>query len=102
MRSHQNLKLSNLKFKIVPVSINYERVFDESLLTAEIVSGEFENLSAFGLLQKLYTYPKHKLGKVFVKYDEPIDLDTYVEQNKTQFPRFSDMALKLTKDLTNY
>jgi len=64
------------------VSINYERVFDESLLASEIISGEFENLTAFGLFKKIFTMPKNKLGKVFVKYAEPIDLDSYVEQNK--------------------
>ena len=64
------------------MSINYERVFDESLLASEIVSGEFEDLTAFGLFKKIYTMPKNKLGKVFVRYAEPIDLDSYVEQNK--------------------
>ena len=63
----------------MPVSINYERIYDESLLAAEIVSGHFENLTAFGLIRSLSTMPKNKLGKVFIKYAEPIDLDTFVD-----------------------
>jgi glycerol-3-phosphate O-acyltransferase len=93
------LKVSSCKFKIVPVSINYERIFDESLLASEIISGEFENITALGLFKKIFTMPKNKLGKVFVKYADPIDLDSYVEENKSKYPRFNDMALKLTKDL---
>ena len=99
LRSHQNLKVSSCKFKIVPVSINYERIFDESLLASEIISGEFENITALGLFKKIFTMPKNKLGKVFIKYADPIDLDSYVEENKSNYPRFNDMALKLTKDL---
>lgn len=57
-------------------------MFDESLLASEIISGEFEDLSAIGLMRKLYSMPKNKLGKVFVKYGETIDLDEYVEKNK--------------------
>lgn len=84
------------------MSINYERIFDESLLAQETISGEFENITAFGLFKKLFSMPKNKLGKVFVKYADPIDLDSYVEQNRTKFPQFNDMALKLTKDLIIY
>lgn len=39
---------------------------------------------------------KGKLGKIFVKYAEPIDLNAYIE--KHQNPQ-EDLALKLTRDL---
>ena len=46
------------------------------------------------LLTNIYNYRSGKLGKVFVKYAEPINLNQYVEQNQGE-----NLALKLTRDL---
>jgi len=70
-------KFKSENFKIVPVSINYDRIFDEALLANEMVTGKFEDISMIELMKKIFYDPKNKLGKVFVKYSEPIDLREY-------------------------
>lgn len=48
-----------------------------------------------GLLKKIYDMRKGKLGKVFVKYGEPIDLSTYIEKHTGK----ESVSLSLTRDL---
>jgi glycerol-3-phosphate O-acyltransferase len=60
--------------KIVPVAMNYERIFDSKLLSNEMLSGELEDLHFIKLMRMIYNMPTNKLGNVYVKYSEPIDL----------------------------
>ena len=92
----------NLKFKIVPVSINYERLFDDNLLASEMISGKFRDISLFDLTKKITSLPPNKVGKVFIKYSEPIDLEHYLSQNKLETTNFNEVALKLTNDLYEF
>ena len=48
-----------------------------------------------GLLKKIYDMRQGKLGKVFVRYGEPIDLTTYIENHKSN----ESVSLSLTRDL---
>ena len=75
LRAHQNLKSHKYDIKIIPVSIIYERLFDANLLASEMISGQFGELNLFQLLNIIYQMPRNKLGNVYVKYSEPIDLD---------------------------
>ena len=92
----------NLKFKIVPVSINYERLFDDNLLASEMISGKFRDISLFDLTKKITSLPPNKVGKVFIKYSEPIDLEHYLSENKLETTNFNEVALKLTNDLYEF
>ena len=94
------MKVKNLNFKIVPVTINYDRIFDEALLAQEMVTGEFEDMSTFDVFKKIVNGPKNKLGKVFVKYSEPIDLKNYLEQNKKQ--SLNETAMQLTQHMYEF
>jgi glycerol-3-phosphate O-acyltransferase len=52
-------------------------------------------------MQKIITMPKGKLGKVFVKYCEPIDLNDYVADysRKNSKIDFEQLSMQLTNDL---
>lgn len=100
LRAYENLKVKNINIKIVPVSINYDRIFDEALLANEMVTGEFYDISFYELIKKICNDPKNKLGKVFVKYSDPIDLREYREVHKKK--SFNEMAMQLTQSLYEF
>jgi glycerol-3-phosphate O-acyltransferase len=74
--------MQKLKYniKIVPVCINYDRIFDSHYLANEMISGEFRHLNTAELMVRTVNKRKGKLGKIFVKYADPIDLNSYVEK----------------------
>lgn len=43
-----------------------------------MVSGKFSNTNMYDLTNYIFSMRKGKLGKVFVKYAEPIDLNDYI------------------------
>jgi glycerol-3-phosphate O-acyltransferase len=44
-----------------------------------MISGKFRHLNMPELMVRIYNKRKGKLGKIFVKYADPIDLNDYVE-----------------------
>ena len=78
LNSFHNLKKLKYDIKVVPVCINYDRLFEASYLANEMVSGKFSNTNMYDLTKYIFSMRKGKLGKVFVKYAEPIDLNEYV------------------------
>lgn len=75
--------LHKLKYdlKIVPVCINYDRIFDATYISEETLNGEFQpGTTLVNVVQKIFSMNPNKLGKVFVKYCEPIDVNQYLEQ----------------------
>ena len=68
LRSFENLKVRNYNIKIVPVSINYDRLFDSNLLVKEMLSGQFQDMNLYSFVRRIYNMPLNKLGKIFVKY----------------------------------
>jgi glycerol-3-phosphate O-acyltransferase len=83
--------------KIVPVSINYDRIFEASYLANEMISGKFQNLNLYELMRNISSQRRGKLGKIFVKYAEPIDLSDYLANSRDQ--SMEQVALNLTKEL---
>lgn len=79
VRAAKNTKYN---IKIVPISIMWDRIFDSTLFSHEVLSGKFEELTMYKLMRKIYEMPAGKVGKVYVKYSEPIDMTTYLEANK--------------------
>ena len=76
--------------------INYDRLFEESYLANEMVSGKFSNTNMYDLTKYIFSMRKGKLGKVFVKYAEPIDLNDYILKHGAQK---ENLALQLSRDL---
>lgn len=64
---------------LVPVCINYERVFEVRNLAIEMVSGKVPRLSFVKLLNMLNGEKEGKLGRVFVNYGRVINLREYLK-----------------------
>ena len=75
LKSYNNLKQRKLNIKIVPVSINFERLFEQKYLANEAKEGIFKPQTNLLSLMQSFNQPIGQLGKVFVKYSEPIDLN---------------------------
>ena len=96
LNAHRNIKKLKYDIKIVPVCINYDRLFEASYLANEMVSGKFSNTNMMDLTRYIFSMRKGKLGKVFVKYAEPIDLNDYILKHKGNK---ANIALNLSRDL---
>ena len=91
----------------MPVSINYERLFDASYLADEAKLGTFKPGTTFvSLMQKIISMNNGHMGKVFVKYSEAIDIHDYVNNyietnhsNPGSRLDFEKLSMKLTEDL---
>lgn len=79
LKSFENMRKLKYNIKIVPVCINYDRIFDSHYLANEMISGKFRHLNTPELMKRIYNKRKGKLGKVFVRYADPIDLSAYVD-----------------------
>jgi glycerol-3-phosphate O-acyltransferase len=64
---------------LVPVSINYERVFEVRNLATEMVSGKVPRLNLMQLLQMLGSEKQGKLGRVFLNFGRHINLKEYLK-----------------------
>ena len=47
LKSYNNLQIYKQNIKLVPVCINYERVFEEQYLTTEAITGNFRPQTTF-------------------------------------------------------
>mmetsp|Transcript_3084 Transcript_3084/g.4719 ORF Transcript_3084/g.4719 Transcript_3084/m.4719 type:complete len:505 (-) Transcript_3084:698-2212(-) len=104
LAAHEDFKQRGLKVKVVPVSINYERILEGTYMTNENQGRDLlDNDRIHTFMKKLKTLPKGRVGKVIVKYLEPIDLDQYVElkQNTIDLDFSPDygLAKQFTQDL---
>ena len=62
----------------MPVSIEYDRIFDSDSLMTEISKGETKGTRLVDRIKNIVKMRKQKLGKIIVKHCDPIDLNTYV------------------------
>ena len=74
-----SLQKSGKNVTLIPVCINYERVFEVRNLAIEMVSGKVPRLSFMKLLNMLSSETEGKLGRVFVDYGRPINLREYLK-----------------------
>lgn len=82
LKSYNNLQKLKYDIKIVPVCINYDRLFEASYLANEMISGKFTNINLYEMSSNIMKMRRGKLGKVFVKYAEAIDLSEYILTQK--------------------
>ena len=71
---------------IVPVMTSYDRIFETSNLTSEMVKGKGNQLQSIEYLKQLYHYRNEQLGEVFVKYLEPMNLYDAIRKSKNPDP----------------
>ena len=108
LKSYLNMRKLKYDFKLVPVCINFDRIFESSYLANEIITGEFKPGTTLAkVLYQIIQSQSEKLGKCFVKYTEPIDLRDYLLKrgvsddtlhDETQF-NFEALSMQLTSDL---
>jgi glycerol-3-phosphate O-acyltransferase len=107
LKAYTNLKQHTNKIKIIPVSINYERLFDASYLADEAKLGTFKpGTTLVSLMSKIMSMKQGHMGKVFVKYGSAIDIHDYVNNyieanhsNPTSRLDFEKLSMRLTEDL---
>lgn len=87
---------------MIPVAINYERVFEVRNLAIEMVSGKVPRLSFMKLLGMLGSETSGKLGRVFVNYGRVINLKEYLKNislPKITSENLDDASLRLSEKL---
>lgn len=95
LKSHFNIKKHKFDIKIVPVCINQDRIVDAEFLISEMQSGKFKpGTTLVNMMQHVVKQEKGCLGNVFVKYEEPIDLNEYIERSGSN--ELESIAMKLT------
>ncbi|MBA2663371.1 MAG: 1-acyl-sn-glycerol-3-phosphate acyltransferase [Bradymonadaceae bacterium] len=81
IRAYVSGRIESLKF--VPISVGYEKIIEERSYRRELLGEEKEKESLTGLLKT----PKllaSKYGRLYVEFDEPIDLGEYLEKYGVQ------------------
>ena len=73
-----NLNKIGKNIVIVPIMINYDRIYEQNNLSIEMVSGKKKEYNLFSALQRILSSGQDSLGQVFVKYLDPIDLKSYL------------------------
>jgi glycerol-3-phosphate O-acyltransferase len=115
LKSYLGLKKFQYDIKIVPISIEYDRIFDSKYLSTQTHQGIFKpGTSLADVMKRIFLNRKGKLGKCMVKHADPIDLDEYVGNYFIQHGRaptmhtkmdhlshrdFEGISMQLTKDL---
>ncbi|MDO8518571.1 MAG: 1-acyl-sn-glycerol-3-phosphate acyltransferase, partial [Deltaproteobacteria bacterium] len=79
----------------VPISINYEKIFEEKSYVEEMKGGAKKKENVRGVLQATRKF-KFKYGKVFIRFAEPISLAGYMGENEVTREAVSDFAYELT------
>lgn len=76
-------------------------MFDSKLFADEILSHKtIGDINLMQLLKLVYSMPTGKLGKIFVKYGDAVQLNTYLEKNSGS--TFRNLTYKLSKEFTLY
>ena len=98
LKSFYNLKQGENKLDvfIVPVCHSYDRLFDVKYLANEMINGQVDQVDSYAILRRIYNMRKGILGKVFIKYAEPINLSEYVKQHEKGN---ENISMSLTRDL---
>lgn len=87
---------------LVPVSINYERMFEVRNLATEMVSGKVPQLSLMNLLGMLGAEKQGKLGRVFVNFGRVINLKEYLKNISIptiNYENIDEASLRLSEKL---
>ena len=78
--------------------ISYDRKYEASNLATEMINGERKDYTLFTAMQHIGTQPKNKLGNIYVKYLNPVNLNDFMQdhcKNGLSQENFDQVALKL-------
>ena len=75
VRSYASGRLDSIK--LVPISVGYERIIEERAYQSEQLGGEKEKESLGGLL-RTPKFLTSRYGRLYVEFDEPLDLGEYL------------------------
>lgn len=75
--SHLNLQESNEDIYVVPIMINYDRVYEPDNLSNHMNGTVPKTYNFYSAMEKMISTPKDNIGQVYVKYLEPINLRSY-------------------------
>jgi glycerol-3-phosphate O-acyltransferase len=82
--------------KFVPITINYDAVFEGSNLPYELL-GEDEPTETVMKTVKTFLFNKKKYGKIYIKYCNPISLKEFISQQALTYNKtindFADFNL---------
>jgi glycerol-3-phosphate O-acyltransferase len=87
---------------LVPVTINYERVFEIRNIVTDMVSGDLPSLSLFQLSQMIGKSGDGKLGRIFLNFGNPINLKDYlanINVKSLDSSNIDECSLRLTEKL---
>ena len=76
--AYTQLAGQNKNITLVPVTISYDRIYEQSNLAREMITGKRKNYNFAGTMRQMFFTPENSLGECFVKYLEPIDLENYI------------------------
>ena len=85
---------------VIPVSITKDRLLDMSNLADHMVSESRPKITLRKIRKTSKSYGG--VGKIYVKFGEPIDVRKYLESKKLEAPTqptFTETALAVTNDL---
>lgn len=77
VRSFASGRLDSIK--LVPISVGYEKIIEEGAYQSEQLGGEKEKESLGGLL-KTPKFLTSKYGRLYIEFDEPLDLGEYLQK----------------------
>ncbi len=77
IRAYASGRLDALK--VVPISVGYEKIIEEGAYRDELLGGEKEKES-LGALLKAPKFLTSKYGRLYVEFNDPIDLEEYLEK----------------------
>lgn len=87
---------------VIPVAINYERVFEVRNLAIEMVSGKIPRLNFMQLLGKLGAAKQGSLGRVFLNFGRSIDVKEYLKNIRIPIinnQNIDEASLKISEKL---
>mmetsp|Transcript_2506 Transcript_2506/g.3881 ORF Transcript_2506/g.3881 Transcript_2506/m.3881 type:complete len:96 (-) Transcript_2506:1133-1420(-) len=81
LKAYSQIKRLKYDIKIIPVCMSHDRDFDVNLFARETLNGEHKpELSMLKALRIYKGMRRGQLGKMFVKFADPIDLNSYINE----------------------
>lgn len=99
LEAYLSLYEAGKNIKIVPMVVNYDRIFESYNLATEMISGQKLNYNIFSSMKEIYSTKENSLGDIYVKYLEPIDLERFLGgdiKRKLNQENFEVTAQRLT------
>ena len=89
----------NKDIYVVPLAINYERIFEMNNLASEMVSGHPPTVSAVKLFNMIKGVSNEQLGKAFVFFAQPFNMKSYLQGTILNGSNIDEIGLQLTEKL---